>query len=372
MKIRYLLTTLISLIQLIPLYSQAGTSDWSLFRGNADLSGRYDSNLPSSPRLLWSVSSGAGSESSPVISNGTIYFGNDKGTLTAVDANGKVNWKFETGESINAAPTIFDGKVIFGTINGILRAVNANSGKLEWTYKTDNEIAGSANVWKKGNLAGVIVGSYDYYLHCVDPETGKPRWKVETENFINGTPAISNGKIIFGGCDGIIRIVDPVTGIQKDTINIGIYIAGSPALSGDYAFLGDYDGNFYSLNLTERKPIWKIYPGDDNGSIMAIPAVGYGSVVIGSEDRNLYCYSFSDGRLKWKFRTNGNITGSAVITPAAVLFTSTDGKVRILNLDNGQQIWSFNAGAPISSSPAVSDNRFYIVTDDGRLLAFGK
>ena len=144
-------------------------------------------------------------------------------------------------------------KLFLDTNDGILRAVDKVTGKLIWSYTTDNQIAGSANVWISGNKAGIVVGSYDYYLHCVDPETGKSLWKVETENYVNGTPAILNGKIVFGGCDGMIRVVDPLTGKQKDTINIGVYIASSPALSGDLAYFGDYDGTKYCVNIKHKK-----------------------------------------------------------------------------------------------------------------------
>ena len=144
-----------------------------MFRGKADLSGRFDSELPATPQLLWSVSTGTRTKSSPVISDGTLFFGNDKGTLIAVSADGKIKWKYEAGSPIEAAPLVFGNKVIVGLNNGMLIAVDKVTGKLIWTYTTDNQIAGSANVWLSGNKAGIVVGSYDYYLHCIDPKTGK-------------------------------------------------------------------------------------------------------------------------------------------------------------------------------------------------------
>ena len=170
------------------------------------------------PQLLWSISTGARTKSSPVISDGTIFFGNDKGTITAVTSDGKIKWKYETGSLIEAAPLVFGNKVIVGSNDGILRAVDKVTGKLIWSYTTDNQISGSANVWVSGSKAGIVVGSYDYYLHCVDPRTGKLIWKIETDNYVNGTPSIQDGKIVFGGCDGTIRVVDPLTGNQKDTV----------------------------------------------------------------------------------------------------------------------------------------------------------
>ncbi|MCX6320782.1 MAG: PQQ-binding-like beta-propeller repeat protein, partial [Bacteroidia bacterium] len=108
------------------------------------------------------------------------------------------------------------------------------------------------------------------------------------------------------------------------------------------------------------------------GAILAIPAIGNSAVVVGSEDKNLYCYNASDGKLIWKYRTNGRITGSAVITSTKVLFTGMDGIVYILTLADGKKLWSFNAGTPVSSSPAVTKENFYILTEDGRLLSFAE
>ena len=73
----------------------------------------------------------------------------------------------------------------------------------------------------------------------------------------------------------------------------------------------------------------------------------------------MYCYDIITGSMKWKYRTNGRITGSAVITPTKVLFGSLDGDIYMLNLADGKRLWSFDAGSPVSSSPAVMDNRFY-------------
>jgi len=79
-----------------------------------------------------------------------------------------------------------------------MRAFDKNSGNLKWSYTTENQISGSANIWITGKRSGLVFGSYDYYLHCVDPATGKLMWKIETENYVNGTPAYINNKIVFG------------------------------------------------------------------------------------------------------------------------------------------------------------------------------
>jgi outer membrane protein assembly factor BamB len=224
---------------------QVSDLNWPVFRGKSDLSGNTDFEFPASPVLVWSLPTGETTKSSPVLSNGVVYFGNDKGTLIAAGSDGKIKWKFETGSPVEAPPLIFSDRVFTGSSDGVLRSNDKSTGKLIWSYTTDNQIVGSANAWTSGKKSGIIFGSYDYYLHCVDPVTGKLLWKLETDNYVNGTPALGDNSIVFGGCDGIIRLTDPLTGKEKDTIEIGIYIAASPALSGGKAYLGDYDGGLY-------------------------------------------------------------------------------------------------------------------------------
>jgi outer membrane protein assembly factor BamB len=105
---------------------------------------------------------------------------------------------------------------------------------------------------------------------------------------------------------------------------------------------------------------------------MATPAIDNGRVVVGSEDKYLYCYNIADGKQEWEFRTNAKVNGSAVISGDNVLFGGRDGNIYIVSLQTGNKKWSFDTGKPISSSPAVTDGIFFILTEDGRLLAFGE
>jgi hypothetical protein len=55
LKMRYTITLFLFLIPLITSEAQIGNDDWPLFRGKADLAGKIESELPVSPKLLWSI-----------------------------------------------------------------------------------------------------------------------------------------------------------------------------------------------------------------------------------------------------------------------------------------------------------------------------
>lgn len=347
------------------------SADWPVFRGTSELTGKSAWSMPDVPALLWTFNSGSRSKSSPVISDGVIYFGTDAGSLVAVNADGKLRWKSGSGSSIEAPPLIQADRIIYSISDGSVRSADKSTGRILWTYKTGGQIAGSANFWNVAGKSGIVVGSYDFYLHCINPLNGKVMWKVVTENYVNGTPAISSGKVVFGGCDGVIRIVDLLYGKETDTIMAGVYIAASPAISYPYAFIGDYEGTFYKLDIKSGTILWKRNAGDEGGSILSGPAISGNRVLTGSDDNSMYCFDSATGKILWRFRTNGSIAGSAAVSDNRVLFGSNDGYVYLLDLTTGEKKWSFNCGAPVSSTPAMTRERFYVLTSDGRLIAFG-
>ncbi|MCK7540791.1 MAG: PQQ-binding-like beta-propeller repeat protein [Marinilabiliales bacterium] len=272
------------------LAAQPGKTDWPLFRGNAALDGKAETTLPASPKLLWSYTGGARTVSSPVTDGKMIFFGDNNGVLHAVTADGKPAWKVDTETTIEAAPIISGNMVIYGSLDGKLRALDTKTGKEVWTYATENQISGSANIVKGPKGPVIIVGSYDYNLHSVDAATGKGIWKFETDNFINGTPAISSDMIVFGGCDGFLRIVNSLTGLEVRNNPVDVYIAASPALTSDRVYVGDYEGSVYCFDLKTGQTIWKAPGKDETSVITATPAVSGNRVMIGNEDKNFYCF----------------------------------------------------------------------------------
>ena len=145
--------------------AQTSAQEWPIFRGKADLTGSTNIEVSTKPSLVWNLAATGRTSSSPVVSGGMIFFGNDKGTLIAVGTDGKIKWRYEGGSAAEAPPMVYGDKVIIGLSDGTLHAVYKTSGKLAWRYKTDGQIAGSANAWSTSKRSGIVIGSYEYYVH---------------------------------------------------------------------------------------------------------------------------------------------------------------------------------------------------------------
>src|SRR5512140_3343771 len=76
--------------------------------------------------VLWTFAAGNSIWSSPVVSNGVIYFGSDDQALYAVDLQThQLAWKFATGGVIRSRPAVLGNMVYASSDDGVLHALDA-------------------------------------------------------------------------------------------------------------------------------------------------------------------------------------------------------------------------------------------------------
>lgn len=65
------------------------------------------------------------------------------------------------------------------------------------------------------------------------------------------------------------------------------------------------------------------------------------TLYIGSNDSCLYALDKFNGRLKWQFKTGGEIRCTPLLLHGDVIFNATDGWVYAVNKNNGKVRWQF-------------------------------
>ena len=98
--------------------------NWLIFRGDAALTGYTTLRLPDKPELLWTYKGGKNTKSSPVIRNGVTYWSNDRGCITGIDINGKLQFEYDLETAVNATPMIFESNLYIGRIDGVMTAIS--------------------------------------------------------------------------------------------------------------------------------------------------------------------------------------------------------------------------------------------------------
>jgi len=345
------------------------TKCWPNYRGNNTLTGVSYSNFKTPLTLKWTYKTGDEIKSSPIICDKIIYTASTDGCIYAVDYTGRLKWKYTTDVAFEASPIIIKNTVVVGNLEGTVYALDAKRGKLKWIYKTDGQISGSANWATDGNRVMIIIPSYDFCIHAVDLDTGGLIWKCETDNYLNGAPTTDNKSIVIGGCDAYIHIIDNETGKETSRIEIGTYIAESAALVSNIAYVGDYDGGFFAVDLINKKIKWK-YVNPEGSSFLSSPSVYKNKVVIGSQNKKVYCFNKETGVIEWTYQTQGKIESSPVILKDQVIISSKDGFIRFLSLNDGKLLYEYEIGIGIKSTPAVAERLLVVGGNDGKIYAF--
>ncbi|MCK5357398.1 MAG: PQQ-like beta-propeller repeat protein, partial [Elusimicrobiales bacterium] len=186
------------------------SENWPMFQYDAAHSGYNQNESIKLPFEKDSINIGneAWGFSSPIISNGAVYFGTVGGEIMARQfPDGNLLWKINIGASVHLAPVIADGKLIFGSVDGYLAVVEAETGKYLWSFKTGSNINASPIVSNNKVIAFTNSG----HVFAVDIVTGDLIWKTEIPwakgDYIQSSPA-SDGLRVYGMVGSVVFAVD--------------------------------------------------------------------------------------------------------------------------------------------------------------------
>ncbi|MDR2473752.1 MAG: PQQ-binding-like beta-propeller repeat protein [Tannerella sp.] len=352
------------------------SSDWTIFRGDAGLKGYSDVQLPDKLQLLWAYKSDSRTSSSPVISKNTVYWCDKRGKIIGVDIQGTKVFEYDFATAVEASPIISDSMLYIGRIDGLMSALSLSQKDTVWNFETMGQISASPNIGVFEGREAVVFGSYDNILYCLEKSSGKLISRFESDYYINGAVAVTGKYFVSGGCDAWLKIIDGESGSVTDSLLLDAYIPASAAIDGNECYVADHSGNVYVFEIEEGKIVNQrkiITATDSEGSFVSVPALSKSTVYILSDDRNLYALDRKTGLTRWKYLQKG-ISGesSPLVCRDKVISCSRTGIVSVLDAETGKLIFEYDAGEQITASPAASGNGFYVLTNKGTLLCFGR
>lgn len=155
-------------------------------------------------KLVWSTATDGEINGSPAYAAGTIYIGNNSGTLTALHARtGAIRWTarsfshFGSGrEYFYATPTVAYGRVFASNTDGTVYAYGAGTGNLLWARHVGTYVYTAPAVWNQK----LYVGTYDGKFYALDAATGDTRWVREMPAAVHGAPTVMDGLVYLSTC----------------------------------------------------------------------------------------------------------------------------------------------------------------------------
>ena len=156
---------------------------------------------------LWSFATGDKIWSTPVISEGTAYFGSHDQNVYAVyldeGRDTREKWRFATGGTVASRPLLFRDMLIVGSFDKKLYALHTDDGTRRWTFEGDNWFWAGAVADEKT----IFAASMDGNVYALDAD-GNLRWKHQMGSPIVSTPVLTTNGLVVAGKDGKISLLD--------------------------------------------------------------------------------------------------------------------------------------------------------------------
>lgn len=221
-------------------------------------------------------------------------------TINKEYANVQRVWHCSLKGGIYSTP-VTDGRSLFiGDDVGCLYSLNLKSGKTNWTFNTGMRIVGSPAVSE-----GIVVfGSANYNIYGLDARTGKELWHISTNQAVMGAATIENGIAYIGGGDGRMFAIDIHTGKIKWSFDeLKNYVLTRPLVYNQKLYFGTWDTHFYALNLADGSLAWKWNNGNGNPKLSPAsvwPVAANGKIFITAPDRYFTCLDAETGEQVWR------------------------------------------------------------------------
>ena len=288
--------------------------------------------------------------------------------------NVKRLWHKALKGGIYSTPVTDGSNLFIGDDVGVMYSLNLKDGTTNWTFDTGMRIVGSPAV-----SDGVVVfGSANYNIYGLDTKTGKELWNVATNQAVMGAATIHDGVAYIGGGDGRMFAIDIHTGeVQWAFGELKNYVLTRPLVYNDKLYFGTWDTYFYALNLADGSLVWKWNNRRSNPKLSPAsvwPVAANGKIFITAPDRYFTCLDAETGEQIW--RTNeykvretvglsedGKTIYSKCMWDTIVALDATTNDVQVHWVSNADFGYEHNPAMPLEK-----DGTLWVSTKNGLLL----
>lgn len=377
--------TLCSLFELDDFKESLGVTNLLFSKTEKQIGSPFDNNVlwyikGEKPNYFYVVP-----KSSPVVSDGKVFFGTDNGLLEARNVlTGERVWSHvipfgSAGKFILSTPVIYRDTIFFGAYDGNFYCLNKNTGKKEWVFMEADWIGSSPCVAEDMRMVfiGLEFGLFTKKGGVVglDARSGKKVWEYRSQELTHASPAYSKKfqVVACGSNDGILYVFNAKTGELKWSFKTEGDIKYAPCFS-------DYHGFVVVLGLgevvyvleTKTGKVVSTYRMDFGG--YSTPLIIGDTVICTSFDKNVHCFNIYTGDLIWKYNTGARCFATPVLIEGKVYVGSNNGRLFEINPQTGEVTGIFHTRERIVNKIAYDEESktFLIPTFANEIIAVKK
>jgi outer membrane protein assembly factor BamB len=197
-------------------------------------------------------------------------------------------------------------------------------------------------------------------------------WEFATDGFVDASVIEVNDKLIVSSWDGNISALDK-SGQVVWSRALGDVVDATPAWDGKTIYVQNWGRELFALDPTDGHDLWRFSyspsPADDHrqGGVVVIDDL----ILLPAWNGILYGLEAVSGLRKWQFNVGGALRATPAVDEDRVYVTSSSGLLVAVGL-NGELLWQYDFGSPLLSTPAVTAAGPIVVSRQGDLVAFDR
>jgi len=331
----------------------------------------------------------------PVIGGGKLYAMDVNAVIHAFDVkSGAPLWQSALTDRDGNKASLFGGGVSYD--NGKLYATNgvgdaaafdAATGSQLWKVRLGGPLRGAPSI---GNDT-VYVMSQDNQLFALKAANGETIWSASStlENaavFGAAAPAVGQGTVVAGFSSGELTAYRYENGrpVWQDTLartSISTSVAtlvdidASPVIDQGRVYAIGQGGRMVAMDLLTGQRLWEL-----NVAGIETPWVAGEWVFVVTDDAKLLCIARNSGKIRWltqlprykneKKRKKPIGWSGPVLAGGRLILVATDGSLLNVAVADGRIGNGVRLGRTIYATPVVAENTLFVMTDDGRIVAY--
>lgn len=238
-----------------------------------------------------------------------------------------VLWSFQSDAPFESAPLVHEGTVYVAGRDRFLTALSAADGSVRWRVPLGlyDDVAVSPVM----TAQGVVVTTAEGDALCVDPTTGEPQWRTQLGARAERQPIAS---------------------------------AAGPVI------IPDVDGGLHAVSPRDGNPLWTAPPGTvADGVPVEMPGTSVGFV---DQMGGITLLSVEDGRRLPGRAPPSRLRGTPTNDNGRVWVWCADSTLRMLSAESLTPLRQFPVPRHWEHVPAMGVDTAYVITREGRLMAF--
>ena len=197
------------------------------------------------------------------------------------------------------------------------------------------------------------------------PDKLRQLWSFKAGDEIKASPVVSGNTVVVGCMDGYVYALD-LNGKLLWKVNTGNGVEAPALILDNTVYVGNLTGILYALNLKDGKEKWQYKTeGQISGSANWWKSGNSIRILVGSYDYNLHCVDAATGKGLWKYESDNFINGAAACVNGTAIFGGCDGFLHVVDIASGKLSVKIDVATYVPGSTPTVNALSYVGDYDG-------